>query len=165
MAHAPDDDNHERGSPEPTPAGNMTDVRMEVPLHCIRRYRRVVSDDQQVLAAARLRAQALVDGDSNRLTQLMHPDLRWTTFRGELLDRDTYVRGNTDGSLRWIAQTLEDPDVVAVGDTAVLVAVVTDTVERDGAARTFRLRLTQTWVRAADGWQCLAGHAGPLLDA
>jgi hypothetical protein len=34
-------------------------------------------------------------------------------------------------------------------------------VTRDGQAQTFTLRLTQTWVRSPQGWQCLAGHAGP----
>jgi hypothetical protein len=26
----------------------------------------------------------------------------------------------------------------------------------------FTMRITQTWIRSADGWQCLAEHAGPL---
>jgi hypothetical protein len=53
--------------------------------------------------------------------------------------------------------------VAVVGDTAVLTAVVVDVVERDGRQETFRLRLTQTWVREAGAWQCIAGHAGPSL--
>ena len=120
---------------------------------------------QDVLKAARSRAQALIENDAARLSELMHRDLRWTTFRGEVLDRDQYVRGNTDGSLRWLAQTLEHPDVVVVGNTAVLVGVVVDSVERDGTRQTFRLRLTQTWIRQDSGWQCLSGHAGPAVDA
>ena len=47
---------------------------------------------------------------------------------------------------------------------AVLTALVVDVVARDGARETFRLRLTQTWINAVDGWQCLSGHAGPRLD-
>jgi hypothetical protein len=46
---------------------------------------------------------------------------------------------------------------------AVLTAVVVDRVRRGGREETFRMRLTQTWVRSAEGWQCLAGHAGPRL--
>ncbi len=91
---------------------------------------------------------------------MLHPAFTWTTFCGAVLDRDTYVRGNTDGSLVWHAQTLYDPRVVVTGGTAVVVAQVDDDVERDGVRQTFRLRLTQTWVadRAA-GWICVAGHA------
>ena len=39
--------------------------------------------------------------------------------------------------------------------------IVVDEVERDGRPETFRLRLTQVWVREDERWQCLAGHAGP----
>ena len=46
----------------------------------------------------------------------MHPDLRWTTYTGLVLDRDSYIAGNTDGSLVWHAQRLEQPTVTVVGD-------------------------------------------------
>jgi ketosteroid isomerase-like protein len=82
-----------------------------------------------------------------------------------VLGRDEYVRGNTDGPLRCVGQTLEEPEVIVVGDTAVLVTVVVDAVEGDGQRRTFRLRLTQAWVRTGDTWRCLSGHAGPALDS
>jgi uncharacterized protein DUF4440 len=61
-------------------------------------------------------------------------------------------------------QTLHDVDVQVVGDVvAVLTALVVDEVHRDGVSETFRMRLTQTWVNTANGWQCLSGHAGPRL--
>ena len=63
----------------------------------------------------------------------------------------------------WPAQRLEEATVILVGDTAVLTAVVVDEVERDGQQETFRLRLTQTWVREAGAWQCISGHAGSSL--
>jgi ketosteroid isomerase-like protein len=115
----------------------------------------------EVLAAARERADALVRGDVERLRRVLHPDLRWTTHRGEVLDRERYVAGNTAGPLAWLGQRLHDVELAVVGATAVLVAVVEDDVERDGVRQTFRLRLTLTWVRDERGWTCLAGHAGP----
>jgi hypothetical protein len=121
----------------------------------------VESDERDVLAAAQLRAAALARGDAEELRRLMHPELRWTTHTGAVLGRDAYVAGNTEGSLVWHEQRLERPLVTVVGDTAVLTAVVVDEVERDGARETFRLRLTQTWVREHGTWRCLAGHAGP----
>ncbi|HEY1668764.1 MAG TPA: hypothetical protein VGG54_23985 [Trebonia sp.] len=38
-------------------------------------------------------------------------------------------------------------------------AAVPDEVSRNGREVSFRLRLTQTWVRTPAGWRCLAGHA------
>lgn len=79
-----------------------------------------------------------------------------------MLDREAYVTGNIAGDLVWCDQQLHDVEVIVVGSTAVLVAVVVDEVERGGIRQSFRMRLTQTWIRD-DGWVCLSGHAGPLL--
>lgn len=119
----------------------------------------------EVLQAVRQRADALVAADVAALRSLLHPDLRWTTFRGDVLNRGDYIAGNTDGRVRWCGQTLLSPDVVLAGDTAVVTATVLDEVEHDGHAESFSLRLTMTWVRGHSGWQCLAGHAGPIVDA
>jgi ketosteroid isomerase-like protein len=121
----------------------------------------MASDKQEAIAAAERRAAALARGDTAELRQPMHRHLRWTTHVGAVLDRDAYIAGNTDGSLVWREQRLEQPEVSVVGDTAILTAVVVDEVERDGERQTFRLRLTQTWVREAGAWQCIGGHAGP----
>lgn len=123
-----------------------------------------VPDIDDVLAAAQARAAALVAGDAVALRSLLHPHVRWTTHRGDVLDREHYIAANTGGPLHWKGQSLEDVEVVVAGDSAVLVATVVDVVERDGATQTFRLRLTQTWVRADGRWQCLAGHAGPAVE-
>jgi len=120
-----------------------------------------VTPAEEVRAAAERRGRALADRDAGELLRLHHPALRWTTHRGEVLDRERYVAGNTEDRLVWRAQRLEDVAVTVAGDTAVLVAVVVDEVEQDGEPVTNRLRLTQTWVRGDDGWVCLAGHAGP----
>jgi ketosteroid isomerase-like protein len=115
--------------------------------------------EDEVLAAAHRRAQALAAGDPEALRALHHPALRWLTHRGEVLDRDAYVAGNTRSDLVWRSQRLEDPQVAIAGDTAVLTATVVDEVERAGEPQTFRLALLQTWVREDGRWLCLAGSA------
>jgi Domain of unknown function (DUF4440) len=115
--------------------------------------------EEEVTQAARRRAAALAAGDEAALRLLMHPGLRWTTFRGEVLGYEEYIAGNTRGELRWRSQRLSDVAVTVVGDAAVLTAAVTDEVTREGRDMAFELRLTQTWVRTAGGWRCLAGHA------
>ncbi len=121
------------------------------------------AEAREVVASAQRRATALAERDPAALRRLLHPSLRWTTYRGDVLDLETYVAGNTGGDLRWNEQRLEDVDVAVVGDTAVLLAVAVDDVERRGERRVVRLRLTQMWVRTDGGWRCLAGHAGPEL--
>jgi ketosteroid isomerase-like protein len=114
-----------------------------------------------VLAAARRRAEALSSGDPDELRRWLHEGFVWTSHRGEVFDRAAYLEANAR-RVRWVSQDLVDPQVTVVGDTAIVVAAVHDVVERDGEPLAFAMRLTQTWIRSADGWQCLSGHAGPL---
>jgi ketosteroid isomerase-like protein len=115
--------------------------------------------EQQVRHAAELRARALAAGDEDALRLLMHPDLKWTTHRGDVLSYDSYIDGNIHGDIRWHSQRLDDVRVAVVGDAAVLTALVTDEVHKDGRDQTLTLRLTQTWIRTEGAWRCLAGHA------
>ena len=124
---------------------------------------RNVSDVEAVIATAEARARALSNGDKVALRQLLHPAMRWTTHKGEVLDRETYISGNTEQSLVWRSQRLRDPEVTVEGDTAILTCIVEDEVEISSEPEIHIMRLTQTWVRMADGWSLLAGHAGPRL--
>lgn len=107
---------------------------------------------------------ALASGDAEALRGLLHEHFRWTTHVGQVFDRDEYVHRNTEGVTVWRSQTLGESEVTIVGDTAVLLTVVTDVVV-DAAKKDaeFRMPVTQTWVRSGGTWQCLAGHAGPRV--
>ena len=124
-----------------------------------------MDESMQVIRAAEARALALADGDAERLTQLLHEDFRWTAHVGETYDRAEYIRRNTEGHTVWHSQKLLNPEVVVVGETAVLYAQVTDVVVLAGSddSETFRMPMTQVWVRRGGDWRCLAGHAGPRL--
>jgi len=122
-----------------------------------------VNQADEVLRLAEVRAAALVEGEPDRLRRLLHPEFQWTSHRGERYDRESYVLANTR-ELRWLKQRLEDPEVTVVGDTAILLCTVNDTVLRAGREAAFRMPVTQVWVRAHKTWVMLAGHAGPALD-
>jgi ketosteroid isomerase-like protein len=116
---------------------------------------------KQVISAAEGRASALVAGNAERLLDLLHEDFRLTTHLGETYNRSEYIRRNTRPHTAWRSQDLSDAEVVVVGDTAVLYAEVTDVVSSGDEVETFRMPMTQVWVRLDGGWKCLAGHAGP----
>jgi Protein of unknown function (DUF664)/Domain of unknown function (DUF4440) len=124
---------------------------------------RAMALEDEVLAATAARADALARGDADALRAHLHPLFAWTSHRGDVFDRETYVRRNTDGALRWHGQTLEGVRVVVVSDTAVLHCTAVDRIEVDGRLEIFRVPMTQSWVRSGEGWLCLAGHAGPRI--
>lgn len=118
----------------------------------------------EVLAAARMRADALGRGDRKALEVLLHSQFVWTSHKGMTFDKSTYLDANIDGPTEWHGQRLEDVDIRVIDDVAVLRCVVTDDVTAADGRETFRMPLTQTWIRGERGWQCLAGHAGPRLS-
>lgn len=123
-----------------------------------------VDAKQQVLEAAEERASALAAGDARRLSAVLHDDFRWTSHLGDTFNRSDYIRRNTHGETTWRSQELSRVEVVVVGETAVLYAEVIDVVLDDAAQPdTFRMPMTQVWVRCDSTWRCLAGHAGPRL--
>ena len=123
-----------------------------------------MSDEDDVIAAARERAAALAGSDEVRLRRLLHPEFGWISHRGARFDLESYLDSNLRGGNAWHDQQLQEPTVRVVGDTAVLRCVVEDTVAVGGGTpETFVMPMTQTWVRTEDGWRCLAGHAGPRL--
>lgn len=123
-----------------------------------------MGDPEDVIRAAKARAEAMAANDDVRLRDLLHPRLSWITHMGEWFDLDTYLQSNQHGSNAWSGQVLHDPEVRVVGNTAVLRCVVEDRVDvGSGEPETFVMPMTQTWVREHGRWLCLAGHAGPRL--
>jgi predicted kinase len=120
--------------------------------------------DEGLVRAVRRRADALSSGSAAELEPLLHPAFVWTSHRGEMFDRESYVRANTGWSLSWRDQALDDIRATVLGGVGVVTAVLTDTVEVDGQPVRQRMRTTQTWQRDGGEWLCISGHAGPLLD-
>ncbi|AQZ62663.1 unnamed protein product [[Actinomadura] parvosata subsp. kistnae] len=121
-----------------------------------------MSAEREVVEAARERAAALASGDAERLRRSLHPGFHWTSHTGRRFDRDAYVAANTASGLTWRRQSLEETEVTVVGPVAVLRCVACDdVVDGRGERVTYRMPMTQTWVRQDGRWLCLAGHAGP----
>ena len=118
-----------------------------------------------MFAAAKVRAVALATADTETLLRLHHPDFRWISESGDQLDRESYVETYTSGHIRWRRQTLTDPDVVLVGGTAVLWCTVEHELVTPEGVEQLKRRMTQTWAYGAEGWRCLAGHAGHRLES
>ena len=119
--------------------------------------------EAEVLEAAMRRAEALGRRDRMGLQSLLHPQFVWTSHKGEMFDRQTYLDANTGGLTAWHGQQLADVDVRVVGEVAILRCMVTDDVTTVAGRASFRMPMTTTWISGLNGWSCLAGHAGPRL--
>src|SRR3954452_13085691 len=100
----------------------------------------------QVIEAAMARASALAESDAEGLFDLLHEEFRWTSHVGATYDRAQYIRRNTEGPTVWRSQSLLDPQVVVVGETAILSAEVDDVMLSNGdESERFRMPMTQVW--------------------
>ncbi len=120
-----------------------------------------MSVEDEIRDAVAARADALATGNRAALERLMHPACVWTTHAGLVLGRDEYVERNTS-VVSWAAQHVDVERVTSVGDTAVAIGAVADTVHEDGTDVDYRMRITLMWVRDPH-WQLLAAHTGPRL--
>jgi hypothetical protein len=114
-----------------------------------------------VRAAAERRARALANRDWATLESVLHPEFVYVNAQGIRLSREAYLGFVRDGPLRWIEQTLEDVEVVALDSVAVLTATVVDDVRIGEDKHRLVFASTQTYVREGDQWLYLAGQTGP----
>ena len=122
-------------------------------------------DVDDVLSAARQRADAMAGNDEVRLRELLHPDFGWISHKGDWFDLESYLDSNLRGGKRWHRQELRDAEVRVAGGTGVLRCIVVDSVDLgSGQPEVFTMPMTQTWVRESGRWRCLAGHAGPRMS-
>ena len=116
---------------------------------------------EEVLEAARRRADALAAGDQQALRRLLHPQFRWVSHTGERFDRDSYVESTTGGASRRARTELSDVDLITHARTAVLRCEVLDEADSGRGTEQLRTPMTQVWVRYDDSWVCLVGHTDP----
>src|SRR5262245_32362607 len=122
-----------------------------------------MTDVSPVLDAARRRSVALINKDVEALLTLLHPSFVYVNASGQVLNReqylDQYVR---PAEVRWISQEIGEPVLAEGGAAAVLTCLVHDVARYFDHELDETFRSTLTWVKTANGWQCLAGHTSHL---
>lgn len=120
------------------------------------------ADADAVRALVRRRSAALVARDRETLEALLDPAFVYTNASGRRLGRDEYFALYVEpATLTWIAQRLDDLDVVVHGDTAVATCRVHDRARFGDDELDAHYRSTWVFARVAGRWWCLAGHTGP----
>ena len=111
--------------------------------------------------AARVAARtaALVDGDVERMAEVLAEDFSYTNASGETCDRDAYLAayvGSPD--FVWASQESSKPVVRVYGDTAVVTLDVHDRATWRGEPFEGDFRSLFVYVRGHGVWRCVAGQ-------
>ncbi len=110
------------------------------------------------------RCQALLDGDVERLRQLLHPGLFHVHAKGNVEDFDGYVGSVLAKSEFRVLRRFDDLHVRVFGDTAVMTGrQLAESVRRaTGDHVRIESMVTQVWVREGAHWRQLSYQTTPM---
>jgi hypothetical protein len=117
------------------------------------------SASAEIVRAAEERSRALVVKDEEAMDDLLTERFVYTNAAGQLVDKPDYLGFYVrNPSLLWEAQDLDDVDVRAYTNCAVLTARVHDVGSASGERFDRVYRSTFVYVREGNRWRCAAGQ-------
>ena len=111
--------------------------------------------------AARVAARtaALVEGDVERMTEILAEDFTYTNASGDSCDREGYLAAYVASpDLVWLSQASSEPVIRTYGDTAVVTLDVHDRATWQGEPFAGEFRSLFVYVRRDGVWRCVAGQ-------
>ncbi len=120
------------------------------------------NDVKTLIDLEQQRCAAMMDGDIEKLRQLLHPDLTHVHAKGQIDGYDSYF---STGGFNVHYKRLEraELNVRVMGDTALMTGrQLLVGVRKNGTGTvTIDSRVIQVWVKEAGGWQQLAFQTTP----
>jgi ketosteroid isomerase-like protein len=117
--------------------------------------------EQALLALEQRWATAAKASDGAAVGALLAENFTAIDSDGSMRTKAELVERTTKG--KWTTATLTDMNVVMHGNTGIVTGVWTG-VGTDGGGKAVdgRERWADTWVKAKDGWRCVASASAPL---
>jgi ketosteroid isomerase-like protein len=102
-------------------------------------------------------------GNTAPLERILAPDFVATSLNGRVVNREQFIRANSNRNLRFTSFQLDEPQVRVYTGSAVVTGRVTVTSRGEGGdERTFQFRYTSLYVGGGDRWQVAALHLTPV---
>lgn len=116
------------------------------------------NDEIQITQLERAWNQAEARHDAAAVTNIVADTLSYIDFDGSIMNKAEYVKDVT--STAYQADHLYDEGlkVVVYGNAAVVTGVYRETGNTKGKNYVHRVRYTDTWIRRAGVWQCVASQ-------
>jgi hypothetical protein len=110
------------------------------------------------------RCQAILDGDLERLRQLLHPHLFHVHAKGNVEDFDSYLGSVLAKSEFRVLRRFDDLQVRVFGDTALMTGrQLTENVRRVTREHVrIDAMVTQVWIRNGAQWRQLSYQTTPI---
>jgi ketosteroid isomerase-like protein len=118
--------------------------------------------EQELIKLEKEWSEALIKRDVAFLDRIFADDYIGTDSDGNVLTRTQDMASLKSGDYLIISTVLDDIKVHVYGDVAVYFGRSTDKAQFKGKDVTGQYRWTDTWVKLAGHWQCVASHGSRI---
>jgi len=116
------------------------------------------NDEIQITQLERAWNQAEARHDAAAVTNIVADTLTYIDFDGSIMNKAEYVKDVTSTAYQADHLFDEGLKVVVYGNAAVVTGVYRETGNTKGKNYVHRVRYTDTWIRRAGVWQCVASQ-------
>ena len=122
-------------------------------------------DKASLRAAEEARRQAMLDGDTLRLSELLSDTLAYTHATGAKDSKQSYLQQLASGALRYETLDFVAPETTLLGSAGMVSAMMKAMVVRGNARRPVASSYLAVWLNTPSGWKLQAVQATPLPAA
>lgn len=115
-----------------------------------------------ILACEERRCEALKNADVNALRELLSDRLQFAHATALYDDKPTLLTKMESGNIVYNSLSITEPQVVDLGDTALLISRLTADVLVGGQPRAIDNRTLSVWVNESGTWRLIAYQPTPI---
>lgn len=120
-------------------------------------------EQSRIIALENAWDQAVEQRDSQALEMILAPELVYVEYDGALLGKAQYLAAIRSPMVRPARVASDSMTVHIYGDIALVTGVYRESGMKEGKGYTLRERFTDTWIRRAGSWICLASQSTLIL--
>ena len=117
------------------------------------------ADKNEVLRVDEELRQAFLQHDAAALNRLLADDWKVIHVNGREQTKAQFIDAIQSGRAKFLSIELDQIEVRLYGDTAIVTARWSNTIEFKGEQSTGRDRVTRVWVKRPEGWRAVTDHA------
>jgi uncharacterized protein (TIGR02246 family) len=117
------------------------------------------STEQDIDMADEQLRQAFLSADGPALNRLLADNWKVVHVNGREQSKSQFIESLQSGRAKFLSIEMKEREVRRYGDTAIVTARWTNTIEFKGNRHTREDRVTRVWVKSPEGWRALTEQA------
>jgi ketosteroid isomerase-like protein len=122
------------------------------------------SVEQELIKLENEWGEAIVKHDAASIDRIMADDYMGTYVDGSFFTKAQYIEYVKSSKEEILSLVIDEWKVGVYGDAAVVMGRTTMKMQSAGKEMTYQVRFTDTWVKRAGRWQCVAAHNSTIAQ-